>query len=295
MAMAMAIGLQPSSCFLQASSLKSRAPTGLGNCQLVVRFSKSKLVQIRAATNIKASTSSSATKEIVPDTEISITKTSFGTIGLTVGLGLLSYGFGAYFTFLPGSEWSAIMLTYGFPLAIIGMALKYAELKPVSCTTYADAFALRESQATPILQQVRSDVTRFRYGDEQHLEEALKRIFRYGLAGGIQRRNAPTLTSIREEVQDGFYTLVLVFEAKALNLNEFETRQAKFTSFFGPGVTAKISKSTSVNSYPSGSIVLEYLQYQEEASLPAKRRGQREGICIRVGQIYGHPRSGSVR
>ena len=29
--------------------------------------------------------------------------------------------------------------------------------------------------------QVRSDVTRFRYGDEQHLEEALKRIFRYGL------------------------------------------------------------------------------------------------------------------
>ena len=28
--------------------------------------------------------------------------------------------------------------------------------------------------------QVRSDVTRYRYGDEQHLEEALKRIFRYG-------------------------------------------------------------------------------------------------------------------
>lgn len=34
------------------------------------------------------------------------------------------YGFGAYFTVLPGSEWSALMLTYGFPLAIIGMALK---------------------------------------------------------------------------------------------------------------------------------------------------------------------------
>jgi hypothetical protein len=42
-------------------------------------------------------------------------------------MGLLTihrYGFGAYFNILPGSEWSAIMLTYGFPLAIIGMALK---------------------------------------------------------------------------------------------------------------------------------------------------------------------------
>lgn len=98
-------------------------------------------------------------------------QTSFGTIGLTVGVGLLSwvslrfriarkvcpdtiysewlslemklnndpqlwqiffwfgnlglrYGFGAYFTVLPGSEISALMLTYGFPLTIIGMALK---------------------------------------------------------------------------------------------------------------------------------------------------------------------------
>lgn len=33
---------------------------------------------------------------------------------------------------------------------------------------------------TAIDLQVRSDVTRYRYGDEQHLEEALKRIFKYG-------------------------------------------------------------------------------------------------------------------
>jgi hypothetical protein len=33
---------------------------------------------------------------------------------------------------------------------------------------------------TAIDMQVRSDVTRYRYGDEQHLEEALKRIFKYG-------------------------------------------------------------------------------------------------------------------
>jgi hypothetical protein len=34
------------------------------------------------------------------------------------------YGFGSYFNLLPGSEWSALLLTYGFPLTIIGMALK---------------------------------------------------------------------------------------------------------------------------------------------------------------------------
>eukprot|EP00850_Spirogloea_muscicola_P013504 SM000092S24472 [mRNA] locus=s92:47606:50182:- [translate_table: standard] len=163
--------------------------------------------------------------------------TSFGTIGLTVGIALLTYGFGAYFTVLPGVDFSAIMLTYGFPLAVIGSALKYAELKPVKCTSYADAVELR-SQATPILNQVRSDVTRYRYGDEQHLDEALKRIFRYNQAGGIQRRNAPVLQSIREEVQKGKYSLVLVFETKALKLSDFVDRQAKFTSFFGPGVDA---------------------------------------------------------
>ncbi|KAG6777494.1 hypothetical protein POTOM_017317 [Populus tomentosa] len=168
---------------------------------------------------------------------------SFGVIGLGFGISLLSYGFGAYFNILPGSEWSAIMLTYGFPLAIIGMALKYAELKPVPCLTYSDAEMSREKCATPILKQVRNDVIRYRYGDEQHLDEALKRIFQYGLGGGIPRRNAPILQMIREEVtEDGKYCLVLVFEAKALQLSDFEKRQGKFTSFFGPDITAEIGK-----------------------------------------------------
>ncbi|XWS75433.1 hypothetical protein CRYUN_Cryun01aG0088100 [Craigia yunnanensis] len=189
------------------------------------------------------SSSAAAAKTIVTDDGFSFYKLSFGVIGLGVGVSLLSYGFGAYFNILPGSEWSAIMLTYGFPLAIIGMALKYAELKPVPCLTYSDAQMLRETAATPILKQVRNDVTRYRYGDEQHLDEALKRIFQYGLGGGIPRRSAPILQMIREEVtEDGKYCLVLVFEAKALQLSDFEQRQAKFASFFGPGITAEVGK-----------------------------------------------------
>ncbi|XP_027357590.1 uncharacterized protein LOC113866958 isoform X2 [Abrus precatorius] len=209
--------------------------SGVGNGK---RFS-SKLSLVPKA----AESSTTTTPSLVSDDGFSVTKVSFGVVGLGVGISLLSYGFGAYFNVLPGSEWSAIMLTYGFPLAIIGMALKYAELKPVPCVTYSDAQSLREKCATPILKQVKSDVIRYRYGDEQHLDEALKRIFQYGQGGGIPRRSAPILQMIREEVtQDRKYCLVLVFEAKALQLSDFEQRQAKFASFFGPGITAEVGK-----------------------------------------------------
>jgi hypothetical protein len=33
----------------------------------------------------------------------------------------------------------------------------------------------------------------YSYGDEQHLEEALDRIFRPGRQGGVPKRNIPTL------------------------------------------------------------------------------------------------------
>ncbi|KAJ6867215.1 hypothetical protein NC652_038445 [Populus alba x Populus x berolinensis] len=180
-------------CFL---SVHSSSPSKLSPKQ----NHKVKLVFLtKAADSSRAASSTTGSKTIVTDDEFSLAKVSFGVIGLGLGISLLSYGFGAYFNILPGSEWSAIMLTYGFPLAIIGMALKYAELKPVPCLTYSDAEMLREKCATPILKQVRNDVIRYRYGDEQHLDEALKRIFQYGLGGGIPRRNAPILQMIREE------------------------------------------------------------------------------------------------
>ncbi|KAJ8428249.1 hypothetical protein Cgig2_011929 [Carnegiea gigantea] len=198
---------------------------------------------------VDSSSQTTGNKSIVVDDQFSLSKISFGALGLGSGVTLLAYGFGAYFNILPGTEWSALMLTYGFPVAVIGMALKlftvlqYAELKPVPCVTYADAERLREKCATDVLKQVKSDVSRYRYGDEQHLDEALKRIFQYGQGGGIPRRSAPVLQLIREEVtEDGRYCLVLVFEAKALKLSDFEQRQAKFASFFGPGITAEVGK-----------------------------------------------------
>lgn len=73
----------------------------------------------------------------------SITKVSYGSILAPTGVGLMVYGFGGYFDLLPGGDISSILLIYGFPLMLLGFALKYAELKPVTCSTTKDALALR--------------------------------------------------------------------------------------------------------------------------------------------------------
>ena len=39
-------------------------------------------------------------------------------------------------------------------LLVAGFALKYAELQPLTCVSFADAVALRATEATPILLQV---------------------------------------------------------------------------------------------------------------------------------------------
>jgi hypothetical protein len=87
---------------------------------------------------------------------------SFGDILAPAGVVLMGFGFGSYFQFIPGSSVSGVALIYGFPLLLLGFALKYAQLEPVECKTSRAAFALRESQMTDNLRQVREDCTRFR-------------------------------------------------------------------------------------------------------------------------------------
>jgi len=169
--------------------------------------------------------------------DFTITKVSFGSIALYTGTALLAYGFGAYFDFLPGTDFSAIMLIYGFPASLIGFALKYAQLDPVPCRSKPEAIVLRETKATDIQNQIREDVTRYRYGDEQHLDLALERILMIGRYGGVPRNFIPKLVQIREEVRDGEYALVLEFAHKAgWPGKDWEERLEKVTTFFGPGI-----------------------------------------------------------
>merc|ERR1711977_645467 len=109
-----------------------------------------------------------------------------------------------------------------------------------------EAMALRETKATDIQNQIREDVTRYRYGDEQHLDLALERVLMLGRYEGVPRRLVPTLVGLREEVSsDGEYSLVLQFKHKKGFLAEQWTKRIdKITTFFGPGIkTAEMAET----------------------------------------------------
>ncbi|KAL6771674.1 APE1 [Auxenochlorella protothecoides x Auxenochlorella symbiontica] len=221
-------------------ALRARHAHPFTPCRLTKR-SPHPLVQANSTSEQTYAKPATASEEYVLDSDFRIERVSFGTILSPLGLGLMVYGFCAYFSLLPGGDVSSLLLIYGFPLTLLGFALSYAQLPPVPCRSVPSAVAARESQATDIQKQVREDVTRFRYGDEQHLDEALVRIFKIGQPRGLARRLTPKLKGVREEVRgpENAYTLVLEFAAKPqMERSAWEERQEKFQSFFGPGVVA---------------------------------------------------------
>ena len=55
-------------------------------------------------------------------------------------------------------------------------------------------------------------------------------------------RFTPILRGVREEIEEGAYTLVLEFETKKdMTMEMWTDRLDKIESFFGPGIKAKVS------------------------------------------------------
>ncbi|MGL4879603.1 MAG: DUF2854 domain-containing protein, partial [Waterburya sp.] len=102
-------------------------------------------------------------------------KIPLAAVGLTVGGILTAVGFYAYAVGLNTLNLAGFF--YGIPLLLGGLALKAAELKPVPYTveTSPEIKQLR-SQATSTQEQLRKDVTRYRYGQEAHLDESLAKL-----------------------------------------------------------------------------------------------------------------------
>jgi len=164
-------------------------------------------------------------------------QTSLGALGLVVGGILTVVGFAAYFA--DNATLNLAGFFYGIPLLLGGLALKAAELKPIPLTqtTSSEVLELREQQATETQNQVRQDVTRYRYGQEAHLSDVLERL---GLSPNREER--PSLQGIRETIIDGSYTLILQFYSPFMPLNTWQQKQDKITKFFGPGVKVQITQ-----------------------------------------------------
>lgn len=58
-------------------------------------------------------------------------------------------------------------------------------------------------------------------------------------------RFTPILRGVREEIEEGAYTLVLEFETKKdMTMEMWTDRLDKIESFFGPGIKAKVSSTS---------------------------------------------------
>ena len=57
-------------------------------------------------------------------------------------------------------------------------------------------------------------------------------------------RLSPRLKSVREELRDGLYTLILEFATRSeMARDMWDSRLDKIQSFFGPGITATLEES----------------------------------------------------
>ncbi|MCM1984849.1 DUF2854 domain-containing protein [Lyngbya confervoides] len=164
-----------------------------------------------------------------------LTRFSLAKIGLIVGgilsvVGLIAYISGNATANLAG-------FFYGIPLFLGGLAFKIAELKPAPILkpTPEAVKQLREKEATPTQNQVRKDVTRYRYGQDIHLDVALARL---GLCN--KKEALPELTGIYEEDRHGHYALALEFNSPLVSVEKWQGQQEKIQSFFGPGITAEV-------------------------------------------------------
>ncbi|WP_309732463.1 DUF2854 domain-containing protein [Chamaesiphon sp. OTE_75_metabat_556] len=177
--------------------------------------------------------------------------------------GLLALiGFFAYA--IQDATFNLIGFFYGIPLLLGGLALKSAELEPVPFDrlTPANLIKLRDEQATPTLNQIRKDVTRFRYGQEAHLDVALEKL---GLAPSDDDR--PILKSLQESEIGGAYALTLNFYSPFMSLAVWQEKQEKITKFFGPGIHAKIEPDDD-NEEINVTLIVDLAKDQERVTSP---------------------------
>lgn len=184
-------------------------------------------------------------------------------VGIWIGLALTAVGFWAYAQ--GNSTLNLAGFFYGLPLLLGGLALKSSELEPVPLNppTPPAIMSLREQQATTTQTKLRKDVTRYRYGQDAHLDEALKYL---GLIPQDED-DIPMLRAIREEARKllsdddceaiapedpaAAYTLVLEFDSPYVAFSTWQDRLEKMNRYFGPDIVVQLTQKRSNQMLPN--------------------------------------------
>ncbi|KAA8492769.1 Thylakoid membrane protein [Porphyridium purpureum] len=191
----------------------------------------------RAATGTPLRMSQSGQEKKDDEVPFEIRGFSLANFGTALGIVVTGYSFFSYFTSSGTASGSSLGFVYGVPILLIGLALKYAELKPVPVQSTPEAAAVFEEKATEIQKKIKKDVTRHRYGDEAHMDTALKAL------GLIPRGAAcPELVGLSESVDGGQYKLGLEFFSKETPYALWEEKVEKCERFFGPNIKCEVSK-----------------------------------------------------
>jgi hypothetical protein len=135
---------------------------------------------------------------------------------------------------------SGLGFVYGIPVFLAGAALKYAEIEPVPLFSSDESQTLFEAKKTEVMDKIKKDVTRHRYGDEAHLDTTVKRL---GLV--VPGKAYPQLQELRQETTpDGELAFTMVWQSLDTPYKMWadERRVKKYDTFFGPGVTAEVLK-----------------------------------------------------
>jgi len=161
---------------------------------------------------------------------------SLGNAVLGVGSLILAASFSSFFRG-DSSGGSGIGFVYGVPIMLIGFALKYAELEPVPLVSDMEASSLFEVKATENLKKMKSDVTRHRYGDEAHMDTALK-----ALGLWVAGKAPPKLIRIKEQAQAGELAFTMYFKAGGTPVEMWTDplMKIRLEKFFGPGINAAV-------------------------------------------------------
>eukprot|EP00467_Chlorarachnion_reptans_P020256 CAMPEP_0114514806 /NCGR_PEP_ID=MMETSP0109-20121206/16363_1 /TAXON_ID=29199 /ORGANISM="Chlorarachnion reptans, Strain CCCM449" /LENGTH=363 /DNA_ID=CAMNT_0001694897 /DNA_START=408 /DNA_END=1499 /DNA_ORIENTATION=- len=161
---------------------------------------------------------------------------SLGNAILGIGSLILAASFSTFFKG-DASGGSGIGFVYGVPIMLIGFALKYAELEPVPLISDMEASSIFEAKASENLKKMKNDVTRHRYGDEAHMDTALK-----ALGLWVPGKAPPELIRIKEQAQAGEMAMTLYFDAKGTPLEMWTDplMKLRLEKFFGPGISAAV-------------------------------------------------------